>query len=113
MTAPVTSAAPDGPELHIGRSVVREVVRLATLEIPGVLRIGRGGPFWRDWLGGPPISSRFRDDGVHLKIWVVARPGGDLAGLAADVRSTVGATVERLLGLRLGSVTVLVDGVGS
>jgi uncharacterized alkaline shock family protein YloU len=44
---------------------------------------------------------------------VVARPGGDLAGLAADVRTTVGATVERLLGLRLGSVTVLVDGVGS
>jgi uncharacterized alkaline shock family protein YloU len=28
------------------------------------------------------------------------------------VRATIAATVERLLGLELGTVTVLVDGVG-
>jgi uncharacterized alkaline shock family protein YloU len=32
--------------------------------------------------------------------------------LTRQVRSAVGATVERLLGLRLDSVTVTVDGVG-
>jgi uncharacterized alkaline shock family protein YloU len=32
--------------------------------------------------------------------------------LAEDVRTAVGAAVERLLGLRLESVTVTVDGVG-
>jgi uncharacterized alkaline shock family protein YloU len=43
----------------------------------------------------------------------VARPGQPLAPLAGQVRTTVAATVERLLGLELGSVTVLVDGVGA
>jgi len=38
---------------------------------------------------------------------------GPLAPLAGQVRTTVAATVERLLGLELGSVTVLVDGVGA
>jgi hypothetical protein len=45
-------------------------------------------------------------------VWVVARPGQQLRPLAADVRATVAATIERLLGLELGTVTVLVDGVG-
>jgi len=40
------------------------------------------------------------------------RPGQSLTPLAAQVRSTVAATVERLMGLQLGAVTVLVDGVG-
>ena len=31
----------------------------------------------------------------------------------AQVREAVGAAVERLLGLELGGVTVLVDGVGA
>jgi len=50
---------------------------------------------------------------VLVRVWLVARPGQPLSPLAAQVRSTVAATVERLLGLELGSVTVLVDGVGS
>jgi len=45
-------------------------------------------------------------------VWIVARPGQPLVQLTAQVRSAVAATVERLLGLELGGVTVLVDGVG-
>jgi uncharacterized alkaline shock family protein YloU len=44
---------------------------------------------------------------------VVARPGESLAQLTAQIRATVAATVERVLGLELEAVTVLVDGVGS
>jgi uncharacterized alkaline shock family protein YloU len=43
---------------------------------------------------------------------VVARPGQALLPLTRNVRTAVGATVERLLGMRLESVTVTVDGVG-
>jgi uncharacterized alkaline shock family protein YloU len=43
----------------------------------------------------------------------VARPGQALVSVAADVRSAVAAAVERLLDLRLESVTVTVDGVGA
>jgi uncharacterized alkaline shock family protein YloU len=101
-----------GPELTVGRGVIAELVRLAAFEVPGVVRVGRGGPPWRRILGGPAVSVRIRDERVLVRLWVVARPGQALAPLTAQIRATVAATVERVLGLELGSVTVLVDGVG-
>ena len=102
-----------GAELTIGRGVIAEMVSLAAFEIPGVVRVGRGGPAWRAALAGPPVVTRVADDGVTVRIWIVARPGQQLVSLTADVRAAVGAAVERLLGLRLESVTVTVDGVGA
>ena len=101
-----------GPELTVGRGVIAELVRLAAFEVPGVARVGRGGPAWRGILGGPAVSVRIRDDRVLVRLWIVARPGQSLGALTAQVRGTVAATIERLLGLELGAVTVLVDGVG-
>lgn len=101
-----------GPELTVGRGVIAELVRLAAFEVPGVARVGRGGPAWRRLMGGPAVSVRIRDQRVLVRLWLVARPGQPLAPLTAQVRTTVAATVERLLGLDLGAVTVLVDGVG-
>ena len=101
-----------GPELTVGRGVIAELVRLAAFEVPGVARVGRGGPTWRGWLTGPSVSVRVHDDRVRVRIFVVARPGHALGPLAAQVRTAVAATVERLLGLDLDRVTVVVDGVG-
>ncbi len=101
------------PALSVGPGVIRETVRLAALEVPGVLRVGRGGPRWRDALGGSPIRVRVRDGRVDVTVWLVARPRQQLVPLTAQVRDAVGAAVVRLLGLELGGVTVLVDGVGS
>jgi uncharacterized alkaline shock family protein YloU len=53
------------------------------------------------------------DNGVRVRVWIVARPGQQLVALADDVRSAVAAAVERLLGMRLESVIVTVDGVGA
>ena len=101
-----------GPQLTVGRAVIVELVRLAAFEVPGVARVGRGGPGWRRILGGPAVSVQLRNDRVLVRTWIVARPGQELGPLAMEVRAAVGATVERLLGLELGAVTVLVDGVG-
>ena len=101
-----------GPELTVGRGVIAELVRLAAFEVPGVARVGRGGAAWRRLLGGPGVSVQLRNDRVMVRLWIVARPGQSLTHLADQVRTTVAATVERLLGLDLGTVTVLVDGVG-
>jgi uncharacterized alkaline shock family protein YloU len=100
------------PELTVGRGVIAELVRLAAFEVPGVARVGRGGPAWRRLVGGPAVSVRIRDERVVVRLWVVARPGHALAPLSEQIRATVAATVERVLGLELGAVTVLVDGVG-
>jgi uncharacterized alkaline shock family protein YloU len=101
------------PALSVGPGVIRETVRLAALEVPGVVRVGRGGPRWRDALGGSPIRIRIRDERVHVTIRLVARPRQRLGPLTAQVRDAVGGAIIRLLDLELGSVTVLVDGVGA
>ena len=102
-----------GPELTVGRRVIAEMVSLAALEIPGVARVARGGPAWRAALAGPPVVATVSAGGVRVRVWIVARPGQQLVTLAGDVRAAVGAAVERLLGLRLESVVVTVDGVGA
>jgi uncharacterized alkaline shock family protein YloU len=102
-----------GPELTVGRDVMREMVRLAAFEVPGVLRVGRGGPAWRASIGPAPVAIDTAGDRVRVEVTIVARPGHALVPLTRQVRSAVGATVERLLGLQLDSVTVTVDGVGS
>jgi uncharacterized alkaline shock family protein YloU len=99
--------------LSVGPGVIRETVRLAALEVPGVVRVGRGGPAWRAALAGAPVRIRVRDGRVHVTLWLVARPRQQLVPLAAEVRAAVGGAVVRLLGLELGGVTVLVDGVGA
>jgi uncharacterized alkaline shock family protein YloU len=100
-------------ELTVSTGVIAEMVRLAALEVPGVVRVGRAGPPWRAVLSGPAIRTRIEDSRVFVRLWVVARPGHALGPLTQQVRVAVGAAVERLLGLELGAVTVLVDGVGT
>jgi uncharacterized alkaline shock family protein YloU len=98
--------------LSVGPGVIRETVRLAALEVPGVLRVGRGGPRWREALSGSPVRVRVRDGRVHVTVWLIARPRQRLVPLTAQVQAAVAGAVERLLGMELGGVTVLVDGVG-
>ena len=99
--------------LSVGRGVIVEVARLAALEVPDVLRVARGGPGWRAALAGRAVMVRVRGDAVSVRIRIVARPGADLRVVARAVRSAVATAVERLLGLRVAEVTVLVDGVGA
>ena len=101
-----------GPELTVGRGVIAELIRLAAVEVPGVTRVGRGGPPWRAWLTAPAVRVAIEDERVLVRLRVVARPGHALGPLTAQVRTAVAATVERFLGLELGAVTVIVDGVG-
>ena len=107
-TQPMPAPKPD--PLTVSHSVIVEMVRVAALEVPGVLKVSRGGPLAR--LAGSPVRARVSDGRVSVRVWIVARPGHALRPLAVQVRQAVGATVERLLGLDLGEVTVVIDGVG-
>lgn len=99
-------------DVSVGRSVIVEVARLAALEVPDVLQVARRGPPWRAALAGPPIMVRVRRDGVIVRLRIIARPGADLAATGRLVREAVGRAVERMLGLRVQEVSVLIDGVG-
>lgn len=119
LDAIVVDTEPEGPpsatpiELSVGRGVIVDVVRQAALEIPEVLAVARRGPRWRAALAGPAIAVRIRPEGVEIDLRIIARPGADLVAAGRQVRDAVGLAVQRLLGLEIRSVTVLVDGVGS
>jgi uncharacterized alkaline shock family protein YloU len=78
-----------------------------------VLRVARRGPRWRAALAGPAIMMRARPEGVEIELRIIARPAADLVAAGRHVRDAVGLAVERLLGLQVRLVTVLIDGVGS
>jgi uncharacterized alkaline shock family protein YloU len=108
-SVPTVRKTPNDP-LTVSHGVIVEMVRVAALEVPGVLKVSRGGPLAR--LAGSPVRASVGDGRVSVRVWIVARPGHPLGPLAAQVRQVVGATVVRLLGLELDAVTVVVDGVG-
>lgn len=102
----------EGPRvLTVRRRVIGAMARAAAEGQQGVLRVGRGGPSFWAWLAGPAVTARLRDGRVHVRLFIVARHGEPLDGLATRVRRSVADTVERQLGLDLGEVTILVDGI--
>jgi len=99
-----------GSDLAVSRRVVVDVVRLAAAETPGILRVGRTAR-WRRLVGGRAIDARVDDGSVSVTIHVVARAGVSLPAAAEGVRTAVASAIQRVLGLTVGSVTVIVDGV--
>ena len=100
--------------LSVGPGVIREIVRLAALEVPGVVRVGRArsAPGASCSPGRPSASASATAGSTSPSGWSPARASRSMP-LTAQVRDAVGGAVERLLGLELGGVTVLVDGVGA
>jgi uncharacterized alkaline shock family protein YloU len=99
-------------ELTVSNAVIGEMIRLAALEVPGVQRVGRAGPLWRRLFAGRSVRAHVHAKRVTVRLAIIARPGHSSAPLAAEVRAAVGAAMERLLGLELDGVTVVIDGVG-
>ena len=55
-----------GPVLTVGKGVIAELVKTAAFEVPGVARVGYGGPSWRGWLAGPAVRVRVvNDESIH------------------------------------------------
>jgi uncharacterized alkaline shock family protein YloU len=100
-------------DLSVDRSVVDELIRLAAMEVPGVVRVDRAGPRLRAVLAGRPVVSRIDGRRVDARLSIVARPGHPLVRLTRQVRSAVAAAIERLVGLEVGEIVVIVAGVGA
>lgn len=108
-----SGAGPERAALDVSRGVVLATARLAVGEVPGVARIGRGGSLVRRLLpGGPPLRIESGETGLEIRVVVVARAGQSLGTLGRSVASAVRGTIERVLGLEVARVTVVVDGVG-
>jgi uncharacterized alkaline shock family protein YloU len=102
-----------GLDLVVGPAVIRDTIERAALAVPGVLRVGRSGGQIRAWLVGPAIVTRLDGVVATVRIAIVARPGGSLRAVAAQVHAAVCAALEGQLGLAVGAVEVTIDGVGA
>jgi len=106
------SAQPDAAaRLRVEPSVVRDLVRLAALDVPGVVRVGRGGPRIVRRLAADPVAVQVRDGRADVRLRITAAAGSSLPALARDVRTAAAGAVERLLGLDAADVTVIVERV--
>lgn len=98
--------------IDVSRNVLLETARLAAREVPGVLRLGRGGPPLRRLLRPrQAVEVASGAEGLALRLVVVARAGQPLGTVGGAVALAVRGAVERVLGLEVEAVTVVVDGV--
>jgi len=103
---------PTRARLDVSRTVVLATARLAAREVPGVVRLGRGGSLLRRLVEGrSPIRLTDGDAGLEVRLVLVVRAGEPLGPVGRAVASAVRGAIERALGLQLAAVTVVVDGV--
>ena len=105
----LTVASPRG-SITIARDVVAEIVAETAARCYGVVAIGPrskvGRLLRRDGITVGGIAT-----GMRIGLHVVVEYGLNLAEVAATVRSQVGYEVERLTGLQVESVEVVVEDV--
>jgi uncharacterized alkaline shock family protein YloU len=107
----MTTAGGAQRTLDVGSGVITALARSAADSVPGVAYLGRGGPRWRSRWAGASIKVWLDEDGVHVRIWLVAQAPISLPDLTRRVRAAVAGTMERQLDLIPADVTVVVDGV--
>jgi uncharacterized alkaline shock family protein YloU len=100
-------------DLTVARAVLDEVIRLAAMEVPGVVRVERPRSALFAALLSRSVIRRIDGRRVDVRLAIVARPGHPLVPLTRQVRTAVAAAVERLVGLEAGDIDVVVDGVGA
>jgi uncharacterized alkaline shock family protein YloU len=102
----------DIPDLSVARSVIDELIRLAAMEVPGVVRVDGSGRGWSAGLIGRRAVSRIDGRRVDVRLAIVARPGHPLVPLTRQVRAAAAAAIERLVGLEAGRILIVVADVG-
>ena len=109
MADDLTQDLPDG-RLTISRDAVAEIVAETALGCYGVVGISAGTRVGRI-LRRDGISIEGEAAAVRIELHVVVEHGLNLAEVASTIRSQVGYDVERLTGLSVASVEVVIQRV--
>ncbi|HEX5449269.1 MAG TPA: Asp23/Gls24 family envelope stress response protein [Gaiellaceae bacterium] len=96
--------------LTIAREAVAEIVAESTLGCYGVVALSAGTRVKR-MLRREGVSVDGGADALHIKLHVVVEHGLNLAEVAATIRSQVAYEVERLTGLTVAAVEVVIQSV--
>lgn len=104
-------------DIRINHSVVANIVRLAALEVSGVVSVGGG---FVDGIAeifskkGDERGVRVTEDEVgdyNIEIRVILRFGVELASVAGQVQQRIAEQVEKMTSKSTSRVNVIIDGV--
>ncbi len=104
-------------EIRINHSVVASIVRLAALEVSGVVAVGGG---FVDGIAeifkskGDERGVRVDEDEVgdyRIEIRVILRFGVELAAVASQIQQRVAEQIEKMTSKSVARVNVVIDGV--
>jgi uncharacterized alkaline shock family protein YloU len=104
--------------VRVANEVISSIAAMAALEIDGVAEMDEQAAHqFRDWLRRRDTGHRGVrvdvDDArrIHLRVFLRVRRGFQFSDVAEKVQSNVVEAVERMLGLEVAAVDVLVSSV--
>jgi len=102
--------------VRINNDVIAAIAYIASMEVKGVSRMGGGiGKTLQDMLVHRPAAKGVKvqasESDVRLTISVIVDYGVDIGRVADEVQENVKRAVEKMTGLMLSQVDVIVEGV--
>ena len=102
--------------VRISNDAIATIASVAAMEVRGIYRMGGGMTrtfcehlFKRTTAKGIKID--LKDSEAHLTVSIIAEYGGDIPRIADEVQENVKRAVEKMTGLILSEVDVIVEGV--
>ena len=104
--------------VRINNNAITTIASIAAMEIKGVSKIGGGiGKTLFDFLSKKGVTKgvkiNAKESEIKLTIYVTVEYGVDITRIADEVQENVKRAVEKMTGLALSGVDVVVEGVKS
>ncbi len=109
--------ATDLGTVRISNEAIATIASAAALEVRGVHRMGSGGArncienLLKNRAAAMGVRIDLKDSEAKLTVSVIVEYGGDIPRIADEVQENVKRAVERMSGLVLSEVDVIVEGV--
>lgn len=99
----------------IAPGVLLTIARMATLDVPGVVRMGStpGGVdrLWKRIPAANGVQIAVDEDTVTAHLYVVAEASANLREMSVQVQKSVSRSIREILGMKVESVNVHIEDV--
>jgi uncharacterized alkaline shock family protein YloU len=113
--APADGTPALADKITIAPAVLLTVVRLASLHVPGVVRMGNTPGGVNRWLRRTPgergIQMIVEDETVVVDVYIVADADANLREVSYNVQRQVARAIEENVGMTVGAVHVHIEDV--
>lgn len=93
----------------VAQDVLNTIVRLTTLGVPGVARLG-GRPSLRR--GGEAVQVDVSDDSqVHVEVYVIVHSDMNLRDVAHAIQQAIARSMNEMVGMQVAAVNVHIQDV--